>query len=206
MNKFDLIDAIIISPFLYFMKFFNSPIIQKRDLLLKCYNEGLYHLTEEENVSKILESGYLKASSYFNSYGSKKVFMFAGIPSFEEVCSNLGGKTKFIAIKINPTYNQLTDFFYRSKNDYAISYNGDLNLTNKQIEICYLGLYKNNNNLEYKKISKAEYDNYQPNFKIEWMQHKFAFFLKNMEISLLKEYKDTIKYLKNNNFTENKTK
>lgn len=201
-----MISAILLSPIISILKSSHSPLINKRDLLLKCYNEGLYHITTEENLLKILESGYIKSSNLFNSYGEKKVFMFAGIPSFEEVCSNIGGKSKLIAIKINPSYEQLSDFLYRDKNDSAITYSGNLEINDKQIEIAYLGLNKNDEKLEYKKINKEEYDNYKPNFNNDWMNNRLVRHLKVLEINMLKEYTDTINYFKNIFINESKSK
>lgn len=206
MNKLNVISAIIISPIISMLKSSNAPVLGKRDLLLKCYSEGLYHITTEENLSKILKAGYIKPSSFFDSYGSKKVFMFSGIPSFEEVCSNIGGKSKLVAIKINPSYEQLSEFLYRDKNDKAITYNGNLSLNDKQIEIAYLGLYKNNDKLEYKKINKDTYDNYKPNFNDSWMKNRLVRHLKVLEINMLKEYSDTINYFKNISINESKSK
>lgn len=197
MSNLDAINAVLISPLISILKSKTSSLLEKRDLMLKCYNEGLYHITSEENAKKILESGYLKASSNFSSYGSKKVFMFAGIPSFEEACSNVEGKSKMVAIKIKPTYEQLTEFLYRSRNDNAIAYKGDLKLTDKQIEVVYLGLYEENETFKYKEINKDQYDTYLPNFSNEKFKNKIIRKIKILKTSLEKEYLDTMNYLKN---------
>lgn len=60
MSNLDAINAVLISPLISILKSKTSSLLEKRDLMLKCYNEGLYHITSEENVKKILESGYLK--------------------------------------------------------------------------------------------------------------------------------------------------
>lgn len=205
MNKSNVIKAIIISPIISILKKFHSPLLEKRELVLKCYNEGLYHITKEENLINILDYGYLKASNRFQSYGNKKVFLFAGIPSFEDVCMNVSFKEKLVAVKINPTYEELTEFIYRSKNDDAIAYEGNLNLTDKLIEIAYLGLYKEKDSFIYKTISKKEYDNYKPNFDDKNLQNNIIRQLKAWFISLEQEYKYTQKYFNNltNSFKDN---
>lgn len=197
MNKSNIIKAIILSPLFTELKKFHSPLSEKEELLLKCYNDGLYHITKEENLINILESGYLKASSKEISYGNEKVFLFAGIPSFEDVCFNISLKEKLVAIKINPTFEDLETFVYRSKNDDAIAFEGNLDLTDKLIEISYLGLYKENDNFIYKTISKEEYDNYKVNFDNRDFQNNFIRQLKAWLIGSEQQYKYTINYFNN---------
>lgn len=74
MNKSNIIKAIIISPIFMSLKYFHAPIFKKEELLIKCHKEGLFHITKEEHLIKILESGYLKASSKEISYGNEKYF------------------------------------------------------------------------------------------------------------------------------------
>lgn len=210
MNKINSIKALLISPIIISLKRYYLPIFRKSELFFKCYNEGLYHITKEENIINILESGYLKASSKYQSYGDKKVFLFAGIPTVEDVCINTSFKEKLVAIKINPTYEQLLTFIFRNKDDEAIAYLGNLSLTDKQIEIVYLGLYKEKDNFIYKTISKEEYDNYKLNFDDKIFQNNFLRQLKAWLIGLDKQYTYTMNYfntVKNNlskNFQSNK--
>ena len=49
----------------------------------------LYHFSSRENIDKILESGYIKTSDVFTSYGKKVSFMFAGLPSINSLLTNL---------------------------------------------------------------------------------------------------------------------
>lgn len=197
MNKLYIIKAILISPIITTLKKYHSPLLEKRELLLKCYEEGLYHITNEENIIKILESGYLKASNRYQSYGDRKVYLFAGIPSFEDICMNISLKEKLVAIKINPTFEDLSSFIYRNKNDEAIAYQGNLVLTNKQIEIVYLGLYKEKDKFIYKSISKEEYDNYKTNFDNKDFQNNIIRQLKAWFIGLEQEYKYTQNHFNN---------
>lgn len=211
MNKSNIIKAIIMCPIFMSLKYFHAPISEKEELLIKCYKEGLYHITKEEYLIKILESGYLKASNEETSYGNRKVFLFAGIPSFEDICFNISLKDKLVAIKINPTYEDLSSFIYRNKNDDAIAYVGNLNLTDKLIEIVYLGLYKEDNKFIYKPISKKEYDNYIPNFDDKDLKSNMGRQLKALFIGLEQQYQYTMNYfnsIKNNlsNEVQNKKK
>lgn len=52
MSNLDAINAVLISPLISILKSKTSSLLEKRDLMLKCYNEGLYHITSEENVKK----------------------------------------------------------------------------------------------------------------------------------------------------------
>lgn len=205
MNKINSIKALLISPIIISLKRYYLPIFRKSELFFKCYNEGLYHMTKEENIINILESGYLKASSKYQSYGDKKVFLFAGIPTVEDICINASFKEKLVAIKINPTNEELSAFIYRSKDDEAIAYQGNLTLTDKQIEIVYLGLYKEKDNFLYKTISKEEYDNYKPNFDNKDFQNNFVRQLKSWIMGLNKQYEYTMNYFNNvkNNLSKN---
>lgn len=203
MNKSNIIKAIIISPIFMSLKYFHAPISEKEELFIKCHKEGLFHITNENNLINILESGYLKASSKEISYGNEKVFLFAGIPSFEDICFNIGFKDKLVAVKINPTYEDLTSFIYRNKNDDAIAYIGNLNLTDKLIEIVYLGLHKENNKFIYKTISKKEYDNYIPNFNNKDLKNNIVRQLKALFIGLEQQYIYTLDYF---NSLKNKRK
>lgn len=198
MSKLEIVNAIIISPITALFKGVYSPILQKRDLLIKCYNEGLYHITKEENLYPILESGYLKASNIYQSYGSKKVFMFAGIPTVEDICINSSFQIKLVAIKINPSYEQITKLFYRSKDDEAIIHKGNMILTDKQISIVYLGLSEKNGKLIYKPISKNIYDNYIPNFNTKTFQNDIVRQLKGWTLGLKANYQYTLNILKQN--------
>lgn len=205
MNKINYIKALLISPISISLKRYYSPVLEKNDLLLKCYNEGLYHITKEENIIDILESGYLKASNRYQSYGDRKVFLFAGIPTVADICINGSFKEKLVAIKINPTYEQLASFIYRSKDDESIAYLGNLSLADKQIEIVYLGLSKEKDNFIYKTISKEEYDNYKPNFDNKDFQNNFVRQLKSWIMGLNKQYEYTMNYFNNvkNNLSKN---
>jgi len=194
MNKLNVIKAILISPIFMSLKSFHSPVLTNENLVSKCLKEGLFHITDEKKLIDILESGYLKASNKEISYGKEKVYFFAGIPTFEDVCFNISLKDKLVAIKINPTYEDLTSLIYRNRNDKAIAHENNLNLTDKLIEIVYLGLHKENNQFIYKIISKKEYDNYIPNFNDKDLKNNITRQLKALYVGLEQQYIYTIEY------------
>ena len=82
--------TIIIASGILISKGFDSRIIDKNATFMKIVNEGLYHFTSLENAKKILDSGYIKPSSPFVSYGTKeKCYFFAGMPDYETYAQNV---------------------------------------------------------------------------------------------------------------------
>ncbi len=108
---------------------------------------GLYHVTSEENADLILESGYIKPSNNFISLGRKKCYFFAGQPSYTDLCKNVASSStsyEFCAVKIDlkkdANSNEipkekakqiLSNFRQRSLNDDSITYRGKCNLKDK---------------------------------------------------------------------------
>lgn len=166
-NKLKLIPAIIFSPISSLTKIKTSTILEDRDIIIKAYKEGLYHITLEENVDSIIESKLMKASNAFTSYGNKKCFFFAGIPSYETAAMNIDPDIKLTALKLNLTYEQLTHFKYRSANDKSIVYDGNLDLNDVNVEKIRLGLTTKNGDFAYKIITDEEYQSYKPNITQE---------------------------------------
>lgn len=136
----------------------------------KCMKEGLFHITNLDNVENILKSKYIrKSKGFLTNYGKKeKTFFFGGVPTFENVAANLDTvKTKLTAVKVEPTFTDLKNskFKYRKFNDKAVTFDGNFDLTNKSAKKAYLVLVEEGDKLKYKEVSKFEYDNYSPNFK-----------------------------------------
>ncbi|MDD6223578.1 MAG: hypothetical protein PUB18_01075 [bacterium] len=130
------------------------------DLKNKAVNDGLYHFTTPEAAQKILSSEYVKSGDFFTSYGAKKSFFFAGVPSFEATCVNLPHfEPKRVAVKIKNFNSE--DFVYR-RFDSAVAHLGDYQFKREDAEIAYLGLVNDNGNLVYKEISADEYENFTP--------------------------------------------
>ncbi|MDD3453370.1 MAG: hypothetical protein PHN42_03785 [Bacilli bacterium] len=196
-----LIGAIVMSPIIYLTKMSHKKILDNHDLFLKCFNEGLYHITNINNIEKIMESGHLKSSGVFKSYGQRKTFFFAGVPSIEDLCINLDFQTRLVALKINPTYDDLAQFDFRNKNDESIIYNGNLKINDKQIEVVYLCLYKEKGNFIYRRVNFEEYNNYKPNFNEFDLNNTILNRLKGYTIGIQKEYEYFKKEILNKKFS-----
>ncbi len=124
-------------------------------------NNGLYHFTND--VSKILQKGYLKASDMIASYGNRKSFMFNGIPTVGAFVTNLDTlPLTATAVKIDPSDSLVNSgaLKVRYADDQAISYDGNLNLDGLNPEGAYFVLVKEGDNLFYKEVSKMAYDTY----------------------------------------------
>ena len=189
-DNLKLIPSILLSPFTSLTKVKTNTILEDRELLMKAYNEGLYHITLEENVDSIIETKLMKASNSFTSYGNKKCFFFAGIPSFDMAAINIKPDIKLTALKLNLTYEQLSHFKYRKENDKSIVYDGNLDLENLKMEKVRLGLSTKDNNFIYKKIEEEDYPNYTPNLNNEQLNlvnNNLKFKLTNYMIGLNKD-------------------
>ena len=152
----------------FFNKFRTESLSSNQALIERTMNEGLIHITTEDAASKIIESGYVKASgNALTSYGTPKAFFFSGIPNLGEVCLNLSTfQEKAVAVRIKPSIETLNDgtFSYRAHDDFAITHKGNFVFEDGSAEIIYLGLDVNEKGeLYYKEISQEEYTNYTPN-------------------------------------------
>lgn len=127
----------------------------------KIKEEGLYHFTS--SVDKIIDNGFINPSGIISSYGTPKVFFFAGIPSVGAYATNLDSiPLTTTAVKIMPNSEVLnsSNFKIRYLDDKSISYNGKFDLTNHTISKEYFILIKVEDELVYKPVSKEIYDNY----------------------------------------------
>lgn len=133
------------------------------NVINSCLNNGLYHITSEANISKILESGYIKASNRFTSYSMiKKAFFFGTSPTVENVALNLNDiPPKLTALKIIPTEHDLLsgNMKYRL-HDYVVTYDGNFSLNGKQVEKVYLCLSEENGKLLYKEVNQQAYNEF----------------------------------------------
>ncbi len=182
-------------------KMVNTPLIRSRDTIIKCYHEGLVHITKnEETCDAIMNSQEMYASNKFSSYGiHERCFFFAGIPDFANVCLNCNPKPKLTAIRLKLPYEKLAEFDERSANDGAISYKGNLDLSDAMIEKIYLGLKEKDGELSYEEISAKEYENYQLNLsyeKTKIVSSKLAFKIKGFMTGLRKDFELLVKELK----------
>ena len=124
---------------------------------------GLYHFTNESACDKILESGYVKKSGYITSYGNKKSFFFNGVPAIGAYATNLDDiPLCTTAVKIMPDSDMLSSNSLKIRNldDLAITHDGNLSFSSGQASKEYFCLFKENDKLVYKNVSKEFYDNY----------------------------------------------
>ena len=156
------VGGILATPLNIFSRFKNADVTDNIEISNKVLNDGIYHFTSLDNATKILDSGYVKESDYFVSYGKKKSFFFAGIPTVDDLAVNVRGlEPKRVAVKFDIDADNLVDFKYRKFADKAISYEGRYNFDKTKASIAYLGLFEENGELVYKEISKADFDNYK---------------------------------------------
>ncbi len=142
----------------------NVDITPNSKIFKKIQDQGLYHFTDEVSAKKILDSGYIKESSHFTSYGKKRTFMFAGVPSVEDTCLNSVFDYKKTAVKLHPSDAEIGNLQYRKYSDSAVSSIGNYDITNSSPEIAYLVLKEQDGALKYVEVPKVEYDNYNPHF------------------------------------------
>ena len=108
---------------------------KSQEIKKEALNQGLYHITSEENCDKILKSGHIKPSNIISSLGKKKTFFFAGAPNFDVLSQNVDiSQYEFSAIKIKPTEEQIEQYKVRKYRDNAVIYEGQCNLDDKQVE------------------------------------------------------------------------
>lgn len=154
--------GLVASPLNMFSRFKNVDVTDNIEISNKVLNDGLYHFTSFDSATKILESGYVKESDFFVSYGKKKSFFFAGIPTVEDLAVNVRGlEPKRIAVKFDVDADNLINFKYRKFADNAISYEGRYKFDKSKASIVYLGLFEENGNLVYKELPKVDFDNYK---------------------------------------------
>lgn len=216
-----MLEIIVIS----LVSLLNWPLLNKyiysklnsSDDIKKITSEGLYHITSESAVNAIIETGYFKPSNFIASYGKRKVFFFAGIPSYNEVILN-GikdvDKQKLIAIKIKLTEEQIKNFKIRKYDDGVITYNGKLYIEQLDTAIAYLILDVNEyGQLYFKEVSKEEYYSHRPS-KIVDKYINIRNFIKAYgyqyrittygTINLLKDIVKKFKLVKNNKYDNNR--
>lgn len=173
-------------------KSIQQSLFASRNNVIACHAHGLYHITSDEAADKIIASKEIHASSRFDSYGiHKRCFFFGGIPDFENVCLNVEPSVTLTAVVLNLPYEKLAEFDYRSKNDGAISYKGDLSLEGLNVQKVRLGLKEYNGELRYERISEEEFQNYklsvsEKNSKI--IKNNLAFKIRGYLAGMRKEY------------------
>jgi len=199
--EFFALGTFIIGTCYFISKGFNSKIIDKNATFMKIVNEGLYHFTSLESAKKILESGYIKPSSPFVSYGTKeKSYFFAGMPSYEEyaqnVNKNLSENYELTALKININYEELATFKQRTLGDQSLVYEGSYQLPKDRVEIVevVLDVDKNKKIFLREKTEEEKINGFVPS---EDLKTLYKGRMSNIKIELYKDVKDLKNLLKN---------
>lgn len=152
---------------MYGISFFATKAIytkldKSKEIREEALNQGLYHITSEENCDKILKSGHIKPSNIISSLGRRKTFFFAGTPNFDALSQNVSiTQYEFNAIKVKPTEEQLKQYKVRKYRDNAVIYDGQCNLDDKQVEKVKLVLDIDKNGKVFSR-EKGKDEDYHP--------------------------------------------
>ncbi len=152
---------------MYGISFFATKAIytkldKSKEIHEEALNQGLYHITSEENCDKILKSGHIKPSNIISSLGRRKTFFFAGTPNFDALSQNVSiTQYEFNAIKVKPTEEQLKQYKVRKYRDNAVIYDGQCNLDDKQVEKVKLVLDIDKNGKVFSR-EKGKDEDYHP--------------------------------------------
>ena len=199
--EFFALGTIIIGSSILISKGFDSKIIDKNATFMKIVNEGLYHFTSLESAQKIIESGYIKPSSPFVSYGTKeKCYFFAGMPSYEEyaqnVNKNLSDNYELTALKININYDELATFKQRTLGDQSLVFDGIYELPKDRVEIVEVVLDADKNKKIFlrEKTEEEKINGFVPS---EELKKLYKGRLSNIKIELYKDVKDLKNIFKN---------
>ena len=139
-----------------------TKIDKSQEIKKEALNQGLYHITSDENCDKILKSGHIKPSNIISSLGRRKTFFFTGTPNFDVLSQNVDiNQYEFSAIKIKPTEEQLEQYKVRKYRDNAVIYDGQCNLDDKQVEKVKLVLDIDKNGKVFSR-EKGKDEDYHP--------------------------------------------
>lgn len=94
--------------YMYGDRVFCDPFLLSREVLKKAYHEGIYFISSEKNIDSIMNE----------PEKVRNLFVFAGIPNFIEVCTELFPKETLNALKMNISYEELGYFTYDEKKRY----------------------------------------------------------------------------------------
>ena len=131
----------------YLLKFmfgenpFQDPFLLSREVIKKAYNEGLYFISNERTVDAFLKE---RENDRFGN-----LFVFAGIPSFEDICLNLSALPKLYAIKISLPYEELIDFTLLMDQGDMILCKNNVQIKKEYLEKVLLDLSLEKNKLRY---------------------------------------------------------
>ena len=132
----------------YLLKFmfgenpFQDPFLLSREVIKKAYNEGLYFISNERTIDAFLKEK--------ESDRRGNLFVFAGIPNFEDICLNLSALPILYAVKISLPYEVLVDFQLETSHGDMVLFKENVSISKKCLEKVVLDLYFNHQKLEYR--------------------------------------------------------
>lgn len=95
---------------MYGNRVFQNPFLLSLEIVKKAYNESLYYISSPSHIEAILEHPEEK----------RNIFVFAGIPSFKEVCIHLYPNKTLTALKLKLPYESLADFQYQKRDEATL--------------------------------------------------------------------------------------
>lgn len=140
-------------------KMIYTNIDKVEDVKKNIVNNGIYHVTTSEAADKIMESGHIRPSSNMLSMGSKKCFFFAGMPSHENLATNVASesnKYEFSAIKVDLDESNISKFKVRKYSDNAIVCKGKCDLEQNKVRKVQLVLDLNEKGEVYTREKTTE--------------------------------------------------
>ena len=135
----------------YFLKFmygdraYDDPLLLSREIMKKAYHEGLYYISSNKNIDDILKDN-----------SKRTLYLFAGIPSFQDVCMNLFPREELYALKINIPYEAMVNLKYDKEEKVMAGEDVDVSHSEK----ITLGLIYDAKDLHY--VLKEENYHYEP--------------------------------------------
>ncbi len=85
--------------YLFGDRVFQDSFLLSREVIKKAYQEGLYYISSKKNIYE-----FLKKKNH------RTMIVFAGIPSFSEVCTELSPQKELYALKMTLDYEVLANF------------------------------------------------------------------------------------------------
>ena len=132
----------------YLLKFmfgenpFQDPFLLSREVIKKAYNEGLYFISNERTIDAFLKEK--------ESDRRGNLFVFAGIPNFEDICLNLSALPTLYAVKISLPYEVLVDFQLETSHGDMVLFKENVSISKKCLEKVVLDLYFKHQKLVYR--------------------------------------------------------
>ena len=125
---------------------FQDPLLLSREVIKKAYNEGLYFISNERSVDAFLTSK--KHEGTF--------FVFAGIPSFDDICLNLSALSTIYAVKINLPYEELAQFELKIDAGDMILYKNNVLCQKENFQKELLHLVWQDHTLQYASVQNDD--------------------------------------------------